>query len=161
VNLSPVVFPGFEEHMTLTERLSEEMKAAMKSKDDLRLSAIRMVRSAVKNKEIDARRELADQEVVEVLSTLVKQRRESIRMFAEAGRNELVAKEEKELAILLEFLPQQLGRDEVEAIVEKVIAECGAQGSRDMGKVMKLLMPHVAGRADGKMVSDVVRGKLG
>jgi uncharacterized protein len=147
--------------MALRERLSEEMKHAMKSRDDLRLSAIRMVRSAVKNKEIDVKRELADQEVVEVLSTLVKQRRESIRMFAEAGRDDLVAKEEKELAILLEFLPQQLSRDEVAALVEKVIAECGAQGSRDMGKVMKLLMPHVAGRADGKMVSDVVREKLG
>jgi uncharacterized protein len=147
--------------MALQERLSEEMKNAMKSRDDLRLSAIRMVRSAVKNKEIDARRELADQEIVEVLSTLVKQRRESIRMFTEAGRDDLVAKEEKELAILLEFLPQQLGRDEVAALVEKVIAESGAQGSRDMGKVMKLLMPHVAGRADGKMVSDVVREKLG
>lgn len=147
--------------MTLRERLAEEMKNAMKSRDDLRLSAIRMVRSAVKNREIDARRELADQEIVEVLATLVKQRRESIRMFAEAGRDDLVAKEEKELAILLEFLPQQLDRDEVAALVEKVIAECGAQGSRDMGKVMKLLMPHVAGRADGKMVSDVVREKLG
>jgi uncharacterized protein YqeY len=146
--------------MALQERLSEEMKNAMKSRDDLRLSAIRMVRSAVKNKEIDARRDLADQEIVEVLSTLVKQRRDSIRMFTEAGRDDLVAKEEKELAILLEFLPQQLGRDEVAALVEKVIAESGAQGSRDMGKVMKLLMPHVAGRADGKMVSDVVREKL-
>jgi uncharacterized protein len=147
--------------MALRERLSEEMKHAMKSRDDLRLSAIRMVRSAVKNKEIDVKRELADQEIVEVLSTLVKQRRESIRMFTEAGRDDLVAREEKELAILLEFLPQQLNRDEVAALVEKVIAECGAQGSRDMGKVMKLLMPHVAGRADGKMVSDVVREKLG
>jgi len=141
--------------------LLEEMKTAMKAKDELRLSAIRMVRSAVKNKEIDARRELADQEIVDVLSTLVKQRRESIRMFAEAGRDDLVAREEKELAILLEFLPQQLDRGEVAALVEKLIAECGAQGSRDMGKVMKLLMPHVAGRADGKMVSDVVREKLG
>jgi len=147
--------------MALRERLSEEMKNAMKSRDDLRLSAIRMVRSAVKNKEIDVRRELADQEIVEVLSTLVKQRRESIRMFTEAGRDDLVAKEEKELAILLEFLPQQLGRDEVAALVEQAIAESGAQGSKDMGKVMKLLMPHVSGRADGKMVSDVVREKLG
>jgi uncharacterized protein YqeY len=147
--------------MALRERLSEEMKHAMKSRDDLRLSAIRMVRSAVKNKEIDAKRELADQEIVEVLSTLVKQRRESIRMFSEAGRDDLVAKEEKELTILLEFLPQQMDRDEVAALVDKMIAECGAQGSRDMGKVMKLLMPHVAGRADGKMVSDVVREKLG
>ena len=145
----------------MRERLADEMKNAMKAKDDLRLSAIRMVRSAIKNKEIEIRGDLTDQEIIEVLSTLVKQRRESIRMFMDAGRDDLVAKEEKELAILLEFLPQQLGRDEVAALVGKVIAECGAQGARDMGKVMKLLMPHVAGRADGKMVSELVKEQLG
>ena len=147
--------------MALREQLSEEMKNAMKAKDELRLSTIRMVRSAVKNKDIDLKRELNDQEIVEVIATLVKQRRESIRMFGEAGRTDLVAKEEQELAVLLQFLPQQLGRDEVAALVEKIIVECGAQGGKDMGRVMKALMPHVSGRADGKMVSDVVREKLG
>ena len=147
--------------MALRERLSEEMKNAMKARDDLRLSAIRLIRSAVKNKDIELKRELNDQEIMEVIATLGKQRRESIRMFTEAGRNDLVTKEEKELAVLLDFLPQQLGREEIAALVEKAIAECGAQGGKDMGKVMKALMPHVAGRADGKMVSDVVREKLG
>ena len=147
--------------MALRERLSEEMKNAMKARDDLRLSAIRLIRAAVKNKDIELKRELNDQEIVEVIATLGKQRRESIRLFGEAGRRDLVEKEEKELAVLLDFLPQQLSRDEVAALVEKVITECGAQGGKDMGRVMKALTPHVAGRADGKTVSDLVREKLG
>ena len=147
--------------MALREKLYEDMKNAMKARDDLRLSTIRMVRSAVKNKDIELKRELDDQEIVEVIAALVKQRKESIRLFSEAGRKDLVEKEEKELAILHEFLPQQLNRAEVALLVEKIIAECGAQGAKDMGKVMKALMPHVAGRADGKTVSDVVREKLG
>ena len=147
--------------MSLRERLSDEMKEAMKARDELRLSTIRLIRSAVKNRDIELKRELNDQEIVEAIATLVKQRRESIRLFVEAGRQDLVDKEERELTVLLEFLPQQLNREEVAALVEKAIAESGAQGGKDMGKVMKALMPHVAGRADGKMVSDVVREKLG
>ncbi len=147
--------------MALRDKLSDEMKQAMKARDELRLSTVRLVRSAVKNKDIELKRELNDQEIVEVIATLVKQRRESIRRFVEAGRQDLVDKEEGELKVLLEFLPQQMGREEVAALVEKVIAECGAQGARDMGKVMKALMPHVSGRADGKMVSDVVKERLG
>jgi len=147
--------------MALREKLFEEMKLAMKARDELRLSAIRLIRSAVKNKDIDLKRELDDREIVDVISTLCKQRRESIRMFGEAGRNDLVAKEEKELAVILDFLPRQLGRDEVAVLVDTAIAESGAHGSRDMGKVMKALMPHVSGRADGRMVSDLVKEKLG
>ena len=147
--------------MSLRERLSDEMKQAMKARDELRLSTIRLIRSAVKNRDIELKRELNDQEIVEAIATLVKQRRESIRLFLDAGRQDLVDKEERELTVLLAFLPQQLNREEVAALVEKAIAESGAQGGKDMGKVMKALMPHVAGRADGKMVSDVVREKLG
>lgn len=144
----------------LRDRLTEEMKGAMKARDDIRLSVIRLVRSSVKNREIESRHELADGEIIEVISTLVKQRRESIRMFGEAGRADLVEKEEKELAVLLTFLPQQLTREEVESLVAKVVADCGAQGPKDMGKVMKAIMPHVAGRADGSIVSAVVKEKL-
>lgn len=144
----------------LRDRLNEEMKGAMKARDDIRLSVIRLVRSSVKNREIESRHELADGEIIEVISTLVKQRRESIRMFGEAGRTDLVEKEEKELAVLLTFLPQQLTREEVESLVAKVVADCGAQGPKDMGKVMKAIMPHVAGRADGSLVSAVVKEKL-
>lgn len=147
--------------MSLAQRLTDEMKDAMKAKADLKLSVIRMVRSAVKNREIDQKRELDDQGVCEVIASLVKQRRESIRMFTDAGRDDLVAKEEQELAVLLDFLPQQLSREEVAALVDKAIAESGAQGGRDMGKVMKALMPHVAGRADGKLVSELVKERLG
>ncbi|HTG82359.1 MAG TPA: GatB/YqeY domain-containing protein [Geobacteraceae bacterium] len=147
--------------MALRERLSDEMKEAMKARDDLRLSAIRLIRSAVKNKDIELKRELAEQEIVEVIASLVKQRRESIRLFGEAGRQDLVEKEEKELAVLLGFLPQQLSREDVAELVDRIIAESGAQGGKDMGRVMKALMPHVAGRADGKMVSDIVKEKLG
>lgn len=144
----------------LRDRLTEEMKGAMKARDDIRLSVIRLIRSSVKNREIESRHELADGEIIEVISTLVKQRRESIRMFGEAGRADLVEKEEKELAVLLTFLPQQLTREEVESLVAKVVADCGAQGPKDMGKVMKAIMPHVAGRADGSLVSTVVKEKL-
>jgi len=147
--------------MSLRERLSEQMKDAMRAKDSLRLSSIRLIRSAVKNKDIDIKREIAEQEIVEVIATLVKQRRESIRLFGEAGRQDLVEKEEKELVDLLGFLPQQLSREAVAELVDRVIVECGAQGGKDMGRVMKALMPHVAGRADGKMVSDIVKEKLG
>lgn len=146
--------------MTLRDRLVEEMKSAMKAKDNLKVSVIRMVRSSVKNKEIDLRKELDDQGVTEVIATLVKQRRESIKLFQEAGRNELVLKEEKELGFLLDFLPKQLERNEIDEIVAKAIADCGAEGVKDMGKVMKIIMPHVSGRADGKLVNEIVREKL-
>ncbi|MBT1076423.1 GatB/YqeY domain-containing protein [Geobacter grbiciae] len=144
----------------LRDRLNDEMKQAMKARDEIRLSVIRLIRSSVKNREIELRHELADGEITEVLSTLVKQRRESIRMFGEAGRTDLVEKEEKELAVLLTFLPQQLSREEVEALVVQAIADSGAQGPKDMGKVMKAIMPHVTGRADGSLVSVVVKEKL-
>jgi uncharacterized protein YqeY len=114
----------------------------------------------LKNREIEARRELDDQGLGEVLTTLAKQRRESIRMFQEAGRSDLVAKEEKELAILAEFMPEQLSGDEIVGLVQKAIGESGAQGAKDMGKVMKVLMPLVAGRADGKLVNEIVKDQL-
>ncbi len=146
--------------MSLRDKLVDEMKTAMKARDDGRVSAIRMVRSAVKNKEIDLGKELDDREVTEVIASLAKQRRESIRLFQEAGRSDLVTKEESELAILLDFLPKQLDRNEIAEIVAIAVAESGAQGLRDMGKVMKIVMPQVSGRADGNAVSEIVREKL-
>jgi len=140
--------------------LIEEMKGAMKSRDDLRLSTIRLIRSAIKNREIELRREFEDSEIIEVIASMIKQRRESIRLFIQGGRTDLVEKEEKELAMLLDFLPPQLERAELEDLVLKTIAECGAQGSKDLGKVMKALTAQVSGRADGKLVAEVVREKL-
>jgi len=146
--------------MSLKDQLNESMKTAMKARDDLRLSAVRMVRSMVKNREIEQKTELNDQEIIEVISTLVKQRRESIRMYREGNRPDLVEKEEAELEVLLGFLPAQLGIAEIEALVDRIIAETGAQGARDMGRVMKALTPLTAGKADGKTVSDTVKQKL-
>ena len=146
--------------MQLRERLNAELKEAMKSRDALRLSTIRMVLSSVKNRDIELRRELSDSEITETIVTLCKQRRESIRLFKEAGRQELVDKEEAELALLMDYLPQQLTREELGDLVAKVIAEVGATGGKDMGKVMKTLQPLVAGRAEGKLVSEVVKEKL-
>lgn len=146
--------------MSLKDQLNESMKTAMKARDDLRLSAVRMVRSMVKNREIDQKKELNDQEIIEVISTLVKQRRESIRMYREGNRPDLVEKEEAELEVLLGFLPAQLTTAEIEALVDRIISETGAQGAKDMGRVMKALTPLTAGKADGKTVSDTVKQKL-
>jgi uncharacterized protein YqeY len=146
--------------MSLKDQLNESMKTAMKARDDLRLSAVRMVRSMVKNREIDQKKELNDQDVIEVISTLVKQRRESIRMYREGNRPDLVEKEEAELEVLLGFLPKQLSTAEIEELVDKIISETGAQGAKDMGRVMKALTPLTAGKADGKTVSEIVRQKL-
>ena len=146
--------------MQLRERLTAEMKEAMKSRDALRLSTIRGVISSVKNRDIELRRELSDAEITETIVTLCKQRRESIRLFKEAGRQDLVDKEEAELTLLMGFLPQQLTREELESLVDKAIAETSATSGKDMGKVMKALLPSVSGRADGKLVSEVVKEKL-
>lgn len=147
--------------MGLREQLTDDMKAAMKARDEVRLSCIRLVRSAVKNREIDQKAELDDSGIMEVIASLVKQRRESIRMFGEAGRHDLAEKEERELSVLLEFLPAQLSRHEIADLAAKVVAECGAQGAKDMGRVMKGLMPLLSGRADGKLVGEVVKEILG
>jgi len=136
------------------------MKEAMKSRDTLRLSVIRMIISSVKNRDIELRRELNDAEITDAIVSLCKQRRESIRLFKEAGRQDLVEKEEAELALMQEFLPQQLTREELESLVDKAIAETAATSGKDMGKVMKALQPQVSGRADGKLVSEVVKQKL-
>jgi uncharacterized protein YqeY len=146
--------------MNLKEQLDDAMKAAMKARDTLRLSAVRMVRAAVKNREIDTRNELDDQAVIDVISTLVKQRRESVRMYREGNRLELAEKEELEIAVLLEFLPTQLSLEEIESLVSQIIQDLGASGAKDMGRVMKAVTPLTAGKAEGKLVSDVVRRLL-
>lgn len=145
--------------MTIQERLTEEMKLAMRAKDVLRLSAIRMARTAVKNAEIEARHELEKDAVIRVLATLVKQRREAADAYR-ASRPELAEKEELELAVLQEFLPAPLSPEEVEAIVDQVVQELGASGMQAMGAVMKQVTARTLGRADGKQVSSLVRQKL-
>ena len=146
--------------MTLKEQLDDAMKAAMKARDTLRLSAVRMVRAAIKNREIDTHTELDDQAVTDVITTMAKQRRESIRMYREGNRFELAEKEELELAVLLEFLPTQLSPDEIDTLVRQTILDIQATDVKDMGRVMKAVTPLTAGKADGKAVNEAVRRLL-
>ena len=146
--------------MNLQEHLTEAMKEAMRAKDALRLSAIRLIRSAVKNREIEERRELNDQDIVGVLASLVKQRRESAQVYRDNGRDDLALKEEAELAIIQEFLPAQLSETQVRELIEKAVRETGAGSMKDMGKVMKLVSAETTGRADGRMVSELVKARL-
>lgn len=146
--------------MSLTEQLNAAMKEAMKAKDSLRLGAIRLIRSAIQNREIEEKGALDDQAVIGVLSTLAKQRRDSIDAFRDSGRTDLAEKEQRELAVIQEFLPQQLDEAQIEAIIEEAVAQTGAESPRDMGKVMKIVVPRTTGRADGRLVSEKVKERL-
>jgi hypothetical protein len=143
--------------MSLREELKGELVKATKSRDRTRLSTIRLLISAIKNREIDLKRELRDEEVFQVISSMIRQRRESIEQFKLGNRQDLVDREEEELRILSSFLPPQLSQDEVVDIVKELIKDTGASGMKDMGMVMKEAISKVAGRAEGKMVSDIVR----
>jgi len=144
----------------LFDRLEKAFIESMKARDAVRTSALRLVKAALKNKQIDKRAPLDEGEVLQVVSSLAKQRRESIEQFQAGGRQDLVDKEEVELRILHEFLPQELGEAEVRAAVEAAVAQSGASGPKDMGKVMAVLMPKLKGRADGKLVNTLVREAL-
>ncbi|MFA5515511.1 MAG: GatB/YqeY domain-containing protein [Desulfuromonadales bacterium] len=146
--------------MSLHERLNESMKEAMRARDALRLSAIRLVRTAIKNREIEARQPLDDQGIVVVLSSLVKQRRESAQMYRENDRVDLAEKEELELAVIQEFLPTQLSPAEIEGFIEAAVADTGANSIKDMGQVMKIVTARTTGRADGRQVSELVKARL-
>jgi uncharacterized protein YqeY len=147
--------------MGLRETIDADIKEAMKAGAKDKVSALRMLVAALKNKQIDKRRPLTDEEVAETIRFLIKQRKDSIEQFAKGGRQDLVDKETAEVAYLEVYLPQQLSREEIERTVREVIAQTGAQGARDMGKVMKALMPLLAGRADNKLVSELVKHALG
>ncbi len=146
--------------MNLKEQLHNSVKDAMKARDNLRLSAVRMIIAAVKNREIERRSELDDNAVTDVITSLAKQRRESIKLYKEGNRPELAEKEEAELAVLLEFLPTQLTLEEIEAVVTQLIKELDAHGSKDVGRVMKAVTPLTSGKADGKIVNEIVRKLL-
>ncbi len=148
--------------MTLKERLNEDMKQAMKAREagKERLSVIRLARAAIKYAEIDRRHELSDEEVLEVLAREVKQRRDAILEYQKANRPEAVAALEREMNIVLGYLPRQMSADEIRALAREVVAQVGARDGKDMGKVMGALMPKVKGRADGKLVNQIVRELL-
>jgi uncharacterized protein YqeY len=144
------------------DKVNAEIAAAMKSKDSARLSALRMLKAAIMNKGIEKSHDLDDAEVLQVVSSLVKQRRDSIEQFSKAGRNDLVEKETAEIKVLDEYLPPAASAAEIDAAVAEAIAETGVTSVKDMGKVMKAVMPRLAGKnADGRAVNEAVRRKLG
>ncbi len=142
--------------VALQKRLSADLKEAMRSKDKVRQSVIRMAMARIKNVEIEKCADLDGSDVAGVLAKEVKQHRESIAEFSKANRQDLVANEEAELAILLEYLPKQMSREEVAAVVHQVIEEVGAQGPKDKGKVMSKIMRQLKGKADGRVVNETV-----
>lgn len=158
--------------MALKTKLMDDLKASMKNGDKVRLSVIRMLQSALKNKEIDDRvkpvdtndkrspEEKDDENVISTLKSMVKQRKDSIEQFLAGGRQDLVDQETSELKILEEYLPQQMGRAELEAIVLTAIQESGAKSAKEMGSVMKLVIAKTQGRADGKLISELVKAQL-
>jgi uncharacterized protein YqeY len=148
--------------MGLADRVNTEIATAMKAKDSGRLSALRMLKAAIVNKGVEKGRDLDDADIVQVVTSLVKQRRDSIEQFSKAGRTDLVEKETAEIAVLEDYLPPAASADEIDAAVAAAIAETGAASPKDMGKVMKAVMPKLAGKhADGKTINEAVRRKLG
>ena len=146
--------------MNLLDRLTEDMKSAMKAGEATRLGTIRLLRGQIKDAMIDKRADLTEDEELSVLANAAKKRREAIQAYQDAGRMDLAAKEEAELAVIQSYLPAALDNAEVEAIIDRAIAETGAQTIRDLGRVMPLVMNQTKGRVDGKLVSEMVRKKL-
>ncbi len=146
--------------MNYKETIEREMVQAAKAQDKERLSALRLIKNTLHNREIDLRRELEDTEFLQAMASMAKQRSDSIEQFKNGGRQDLVEKESRELKVIQEFLPSQLSEEEVAREIEAAIDEAGATGLRDMGKVMKILMPKLTGKADGKLVGDKVKARL-
>jgi uncharacterized protein YqeY len=147
---------------TLRERVDAELKDAMRARDEVTTSTLRMLKSAVKYKEVEpgAKGPVDDAGVLQIIATLIKQRRDSVEQYTQAGRQDLAAKEQQEIAILQKFLPAQLSPDELRAEVAAAVGESGAKSPKDMGQVMKVLMPRVQGKAEGKAVSEEVKAQL-
>ena len=147
--------------MSISEQIQKDMVEAMKARDERRLSTLRMVKSALKNKEIDKRAPLDDRESLQVLSTLIKQRKDSVEQFTKGGRQDLADKEAAEVVLIETYMPKAAGEEEIAAAVRATIAEMGSPTMKDMGTVMKNVMARFAGaRVDGKVVSDMVKKEL-
>ena len=143
--------------MSLKQRLADELKEAMKNKDQLRKNVITMIRADIKQIEVDKRVELTDDDIIEIVAKQAKQRRDSIEEFEKGGREDLIDQAKQEVNVLMEYLPEQLSEEEIETILREVIAEIGAASMKDMGKIMAAAMPKLKGRADGKVVNQTVR----
>ena len=146
--------------MSLYQQLDQALKAALKSQQPVAASTLRMLKSAIRYREVELKRSLSEDELLAVVATQAKQRRESVAEYTKAARPDLAKKEEEELSILLSFLPRQLSSAECEAEVSGVIAELGASGPKDLGRVMKAAMARLAGRADGKVIQGIARQRL-
>ena len=142
--------------MDLKQTLLSDLKEAMKTKDSLKVDTLRLIVSEIKNKEIDLREELGDEAVTALLTTQIKKRKEAAKMYEEGGRTDLKEKEEKEIAIIQVYLPEQVSEDELKQRIQAVIAETGAQGPKDMGKVMKVVVSEFKGRAEGDQIRNIV-----
>lgn len=147
--------------MKLLDRIQDDLKRSLKAKDGTRVSVLRFLLAAVKNREIEIKQPLSDDEILMEISSSAKRRRESIEAFKDGGRQDLVDKEEAELAILAEYLPEQISAEDVRKIAEEIIEAVDARSSADIGKVMKEIMPRVRGKADGKIVNQIVKEILG
>ncbi len=146
--------------MSLEEKITNDLKSAMKEKDSLRLSCLRMLKSALKNMQVEKRRELKDDEIQGVIASLIKKGKESAEEYGKAGREDLAAKEESEVSVFYAYMPEQLVPEDIEAILKEIIAELGAEKPSDLGKVMKAAMPKMAGKAQGKEVNEIARRLL-
>jgi uncharacterized protein YqeY len=146
--------------MGFYEKINTEMVLAAKGKDKLRLSVVRLIKAGLHNREIDLKRPLNDEECLQLLSAMVKQRRDSIEQFRQGQRMDLVEKEEGELGIIQSFMPEQMSEEDIAKEIENAVREVGAVSIKDMGKVMKVLMPKLTGRADGKLVGDKIKARL-
>lgn len=146
--------------MSLKQKLQEDLKSSMKNKDAIKKSVITLIRSSIKQYEVDNRVELQDDEIVDLIAKQLKQTRDSREEFAKAGRDDLVSKAEAEIEVLKEYLPQQLSEEELNEIVISTISEVGATSMKDMKKVMTSIMPKVKGRADGKLINELVKKNL-
>jgi len=146
--------------MTLKAQISEDMKNAMRAKEAERLGTIRLLQAAIKQREVDERIELADADVISVVEKMLKQRKDSIAAYEKANREDLAAVEKAEVAILQAYLPEQLSDEEVQALLDKAIADTGANSMKDMGKVMGIIKPQVAGKADMGKISGLIKAKL-
>lgn len=145
----------------LLERLLGDIKTAMKAQEREKLDALRMLHAQIKDATVNLGKDPTDGDVVAIVAKALKQRADSAQQFRAAGRTDLAEKEEREMTAFRQYQPQQLERSEIESLVSKVIAETGAQGKKDLGKVMQALMPQVKGRSDGKLVNEIVQAKLG
>jgi len=146
--------------MSLLQRLDEDLKVALKTSDRLKTSVIRLAKAAIHNKQVEKRGDLSKEDIIAVFSSLSKQRRESIEQFSQGGREDLAEKERQELSILQYYLPRQLTQEELDGLIIEAIEESSAEGTKDMGKVMRILMPKVKGAADGKVVNQRVKELL-